>query len=320
VVADDTLAYVSGSVAGTPRTLIWVDRQGREVPIPAPPRPYLLPALSPDGTRVAVFANDQDLDVWLWDVDRPTLTPFTFAPGIDAVPVWTPDGRRLIFSSERAGVPNLFWQAADGTGTAERLNESATIQYPSAVSPDGRRLIFTEEGTKTLNDDVMAIELDGTHRVTPLVQSPFGERNGIISPDGRWLAFEANDSGRFEIYVRPYPNVNSGRWQVSTAGGTRPLWTRTGQELVYVSPTSALMRVGVTRGPSWSATIPTLVVREGYVTNPIWYGRSYDIAPDGQRFLMIKEETGGDQRATPASIVVVQHWLEELKARVPTNR
>jgi serine/threonine-protein kinase len=320
VVAGDTLAYVSGSVAGTPRTLIWVDRQGREVPIPAPPRPYLLPALSPDGTRVAVFANDQDLDVWFWDVDRPTLTPFTFAPGIDAVPVWTPDGRRLIFSSERAGVPNLFWQAADGTGTAERLNESPTIQYPSAVSPDGRRLIFTEEGTKTLNDDVMAIELDGTHRITPLVQSPFGERNGIISPDGRWLAFEANDSGRFEIYVRPYPNVNSGRWQVSTAGGTRPLWTRTGQELVYVSPTSALMRVGVTRGPSWSATIPTLVVKEGYVTNPIWYGRSYDIAPDGQRFLMIKEETGGDQRATPASIVVVQHWLEELKARVPTNR
>jgi Tol biopolymer transport system component len=160
---------------------------GHEVPIPAPPRPYLLPALPPDGTRVAVFANDQDLDIWLWDLGRSTLTPFTFAPGIDAVPVWTPDGRRLIFSSERAGVPNLFWQAADGTGAVERLNESPNIQYPSAVSPDGRRLIFTEDDTKTLNDDVMAIELDGTLRVTPLVQSPFRERNGIISPDGRWL-------------------------------------------------------------------------------------------------------------------------------------
>ena len=116
------------------------------------------------------------------------------------------------------------------------------------MSPDGRRLIFTETAPKT-GEDVMQIELDGTRRVTPLVQSPFTERNGIVSPDGRWLAYEANDSGRFEIYVRPFPDVNSGRWQVSTAGGTRPLWARSGQELFYVSPTGALMRVGVDARP-----------------------------------------------------------------------
>ena len=118
----------------------------------------------------------------------------------------------------------------------------------------------------------MMIELDGTHRVTPLVQSPFTERNGIISPDGRWLAYESNDSGRFEIYVRPFPDVNTGHWQVSTNGGTRPTWTRSGQELIYVSPTSALMGVGVARGPSWAATTPTLLVKEGYFTIPIWCG------------------------------------------------
>jgi Tol biopolymer transport system component len=317
VAGDGTLAYVLGTVEGTPRTLVWVDRQGHETPIPAPPRPYLLPALSPDGTRVAVFANDQERDLWLWDLRRTTLTRLTATPGVDVVHVWTPDSRRLIFTSERGGVRNLFWQAADGSGAVERLTESPNTQYPTGVSPDGRRLIFSDDSPTTGND-VMAIELNETRRVTPLVQSPFTEQNGTVSPDGRWLAYEANDSGRFEIYVRPFPEVNSGRWQVSTTGGTRPIWARSGQELVYVSSTGALMGVGLARGPSWAATTPTLVVKEGYFTNLNWWGRSYDISPDGQRFLMIKEG-GVDGSAAPASIIVVQHWVEELKRLVPTK-
>ena len=233
------------------------------------------------------------------------------------IQVWTPDSRRLVFTSERAGVRNLFWQAADGAGAVEQLTESPDTQYPTGVSPDGRRLIFTDESPTTTND-VMAIELDATRRVTPLVQSPFNERNGAVSPDGRWLAYEANDSGQFEIYVRPFPDVNSGRWQVSTTGGTRPIWTRGGQELVYVSPTGALMGVGVARTPAWAATTPTQVVKEGYYTNLNWWGRSYDISPDGQRFLMIKE-VRPDGTAAPVSIIVVQPWVEELKRLVPTT-
>ena len=317
VAGDGTLAYAMGTVEGTPRTLVWVDRQGIETPIAAPPRPYLLPALSPDGTRVAVFANDQQRDLWIWDLRRTTLTRLTDTPGVDVVQVWTPDSRRLIFTSERAGVRNLFWQAADGAGAVERLTESPDTQYPTGITPDGRRLIFTEQ-SPTTDDDVMAIELDATRRVTPLVQSSFNDRNGTVSPDGRWLAYEANDSGRFEIYVRPFPEVKSGRWLVSTTGGTRPIWTRNGQELVYVSPTGALMGVGVTRGPSWAATTPTQVVKEGYFTNLNWWGRSYDVSADGQRFLMIKEG-GADGTSAPASIVVVQHWVEELKRLVPTK-
>jgi serine/threonine-protein kinase len=232
--------------------------------------------------------------------------------------VWTPDGGRLIFSSERAGARNLYWQAADGTGAVERLTESPNPQVATAVSPDGHQLIFTETAPKT-GDDVMQMELDGTHRVTPLVQSPFTERNGIVSPDGRWLAYEANDSGRVEISVRPFPDVNSGHWQVSTAGGTRPLWARSGQELFYVSPTGALMRVGVERSASWSATTPTLLVKEGYFTTPSLPGRTYDISSDGLRFLMIKEGGGTDQTAAPPQIIVVQHWTEELKRLVPAK-
>jgi serine/threonine-protein kinase len=298
---------------------VWVDRQGHETPIPAPPRAYIQPRLSPDGTRIALFANDQEFDIWVWDLGRTKLTRVTFDPAIDAFPVWTPDGHRLIFTSDRAGVRNLFWQAADNTGAVERLTDSPNANNATAMSPDGARLIFTETTPKT-GDDVMQVELGGTHRVTPLVQSPFIERNGVVSPDGRWLAYEANDSGRFEIYVRPFPAVNSGHWLVSTGGGTRPLWARTGQELVYVSPTGALMRVGVERAPSWAATTPTLLIKEGYYTSPgARPGRTYDISPDGQRFLLIKEGGVADQTAAPPQIIVVQHWVEELKRLVPTK-
>ena len=319
VAGDGTLAYVSRGMAGTTsRTLVWVDRQGRETPIPAPPRAYTYPRLSPDGTRVAVGSGDQETDLWVWDLSRTTLTRATSDPTLDLFPVWTPDGRRVLFSSERAGARNLFRQAADGTGAVERLSESPNQQNATALSPDGRLLIFTETTSKT-GEDVMQMTVDGTHPVTPLVQSPFAERNGVVSPDGRWLAYEANDSGQVEIFVRPFPEVNSGRWLVSTGGGTRPVWARSGQELFYASPTGALMRVGVERGPSWAATTPTLLLKEGYYTTPgaPFLGRTYDIAPDGERFLMIKEVGGADQAAAPPQVIVVQHWFEELKRLVP---
>lgn len=314
---DGTMAYLASG--GAPRTLVWVDREGRETAIGLPPRPYFLPALSPDGTRIAVFANDQEGDIWLWDLNRATFARLTTAPGRDVVQVWTPDSRRLIFSSERLGGRNLFWQAADGASAAEQLHESSSTQtqYPMAVTPDGRQLIFTDETLETATD-LIAVELDGIGRVTPLVQSRFDERNGALSPDGRWLAYEANDSGRFEIYVRPYPDVNRSVAVVSTAGGTKPIWTRGGQELIYVSPTGALMRVGVSSGSSWTSTQPSVVVKEGYFTNTIWWGRSYDVSADGEKFLLIKESGSGGSTST-TSFVVVQNWFEELKRLAPTD-
>ena len=281
VAGDGTLAYVSGGGApgaGAQRTLVWVDRQGRETPIPAPSRAYFSPRLSPEGTRVAVAANDQEQDIWVLNVGRTTLTRVTSDPGNDIYPVWMPDGGRVVFSSGRvSGASNLFWQAADGTGPAEPLTESPNNQRPTAVSFDGRRLIFTET-VQTTGEDVMQLMLAEPRTVKPLVQTAFSERNGIVSPDGQWLAYEANDSGQFEIFVVPFPEVGSGpRSPVSTAGGTRPLWARNGRELFYFSPTGAVMRVGVERGPSWVATNPTLVVKEGYYgTIPgIEVGRQY---------------------------------------------
>jgi Tol biopolymer transport system component len=198
VVADDgTLVYVSSaSVPGTAvvraSRLVWVDRLGRETPVPAEPRAFGFPRLSPDGTRIAVFAADQARDLWVWDLSRGTLRRVTFDPDTDVYGEWTPDSRRLIFSSQQEGVRNIFSRAADGTGGVERLTESPNQQNVSAVSPDGGLLIFSETVPET-GEDVMQLTLDGTRRVTPLVHSSFSERNGVISPDGRWLAYQAND-------------------------------------------------------------------------------------------------------------------------------
>jgi serine/threonine-protein kinase len=315
---DGTLVYIPGGVSPLARSLVWVDRQGHETPLPAPARDYAFPRLSPDGTRIAIYIPDQEIDIWLWDLARAKLTRATFDRGVDIYPVWRPpDGRQILFSSVRAGGVNLFAQAADGSGDVTRLTTSPNVQHATSVTPDGTRLVFAEI-SPTTGQDVMQLRLDSTHAVTPLVQTPFNERNAEVSPDGRWLAYEANDSGRFNIYVRPFPDVSSGYWQVSTDGGTRPLWERNSRELFYLSLTGALMRVGVTPGRTWAATAPTKLFDGQYGASANQSGRTYDVAPDGKRFLMIKAAGSADQTAVPTSLVVVQNWREELKRLVPT--
>ena len=318
--ADGTLIYVDaqGSLGAAARTLVWVDRTGKEEPVAAPPRAYEHPRLSPDGMRVALASGDQENDLWIWDLGRATLTRLTLDPGQDQFPLWTPDGRRIIFSSNRGvGQPNLWWQAADGTGAAERLTTSSNAQFLNGISPDGTAAVFNET-MPTMGRDLMQVTLDGTHRETPLLQTKFDERNGIVSPDGRWLAYESNSSGTFEIYVRPFPNVGGGQWQVSTAGGRQPLWARSGKELFYFGADGALLRVPVeASGATWNAGTPMKLLEGRYYTGT-GSGRAYDVSPDGQRFLMIKAP-GGDSTASSPSVIVVQHFDEELKRLVPTR-
>jgi serine/threonine-protein kinase len=317
---DGTLVYVDASAGllANARTLVWVTRAGKEEPVDAQPRAYEHPRLSPDGTRLAVWSSDQASDIWIWDLGRATLTPLTLDPGQDSYPVWTPDNRRIIFSSNRGiGQPNLWSQAADGTGAADRLTTSSNAQFLNGITPDGTAVIYNET-TPTMGRDLLQVALDGTRRVTPLLQTKFDERNGTISPDGRWLAYESNSSGSFEIYVRPYPHVADGQWPVSTTGGRQPLWARSGKELFYLGADGALLRVPVeARGATWNAGTPMKLLEGRYYTG-IGSGRSYDVSPDGQRFLMIKAP-GGETGATPPALIVVQHWEEELKRVVPTK-
>jgi serine/threonine-protein kinase len=321
VAQDGSLAYLAGSAQGIGRNaLVWVDRQGREEAIAAPIRSYQYPRISPDGTKAAVDIRDEDSDIWIWDFLRATLTRFTFEPGVQGYPVWTPDGRRVAFTSEVKGALVVDWRSADGTGESEQIGASPEALYPLTFSPDGSQLVVRRV-RPSASDDLYLISVIGERRLAPLRQTSFLEANGEISPDGRWLAYQSNESGRNEIYVRPFPLVDSGRWQVSSGGGSRPLWARSTQELFYVSLAGAIMRVGVDRRPSWTATTPTQVVKRGYflaggLTGNA--GRSYDISLDGKRFLMIKE-IAPDQTAAGSQIVVVQHFDEELKRLVPTR-
>lgn len=327
------LVYVRGGASGVSRSLAWVTRQGREEPINAPPRAYAILRLSPDGTRVALDTRDQQQDIWIWDLARQTLTRLTDAPAGDMWPLWTPDSRRIIFASQRAGNYNLFWQAADNTGPVERLTTSANPQYATAISPDGTRLLVRESGPTTGNDlRVLRMEgpsgrpgaasatplAAGPPQTEPLVQTTFDEGNGEISPDGHWLAYESNDTGQSQISVRPFPNVDSGHWTISTSGGTRPVWARNGKELFYLDGTNALTAVSVHTAPTFSADTPTKLFDSRYYSAPT--SRSYDVSPDGQRFLMIKDTASGDQSSALPSMVVVVNWVEELKRLAPTGR
>ena len=310
------------------RRLVWVDRQGREDPINAPPRAYFYPRLSPDGTRVAFDVRDQESDIWIWDLARETLTRLTLGATFEQYGVWTPDGRAVIFSSSQFGGPSaprsLFRQASDGTGTVEQLTQGAVAQFASAVTPDGTAVIFREEtpprklGTRP-GSDLLLVPLGGDHRPRPLLRTAFDELNAEVSPDGHWLAYQSNESGRHEIYVRPFPNVDAGRRQISTSGGTQPLWARNGRELFYVSM-GALMRVPLTIGSTIEAGTPTkLLDAPDRLSSPSALGRMYDVSPDGRRFLMIKESSTSDEPAGLARIIFVQNWFEELKRRVPTH-
>ena len=326
-----TLAYVAGSFnASVPRTLVWVDRLGKEESLGVPERPYVYPRLSPDGSRIAVTVNDQEQDIWIWDVGRKTLRRFTIDPAEERYSAWTPDGKRIAFGSHRGGEAGMWWQAADGTGTPERLGGFPFNRYgnlqPTTISPDGSRLVATATGR---SPNLWILTLNGDPQPTPLLQTGSSprdigrystERNAEISPDGHWIAYESLEAGQFDVYVRPFPDVTGGKWPVSTNGGSQPLWARSGKELFFIDRSGALTGVRVEGQSSFTIGTPAKILDSSYVWSvPTYAGRMYDISPDGQRFLMLKESSLPDRTSAPRSITVVQNWFEELKRLVPTR-
>jgi hypothetical protein len=305
------LAYVPQDAVVVARTLVWVDRQGRETPLPVPDRAYVYLRLSPDGTRVALDIRDQEQGIWTWDLNRDHLTRVTFDPAADTSPMWTPDGLRIVFAKYGQG---LFSKAADGTGAEERLTESGSAGPPYAFSGDGTRLVFNDQTSQGFHIKMLSLEdksaVDLTAR--PMVS----EWSAGISPDGRWLVYQSDESGRSEIYVRPFPDVQGGRWQVSRAGGTRPVWARSGHELFYLASGGTVMAVPIESTSGFRAGDPSKLFAGPYFTE--FSGSSYDVSPDGQRFLMIK--TAGSAVTNTPRIIVVENWFEELKRLVPTTR
>jgi Tol biopolymer transport system component len=312
VAANGSLVYAAGPPLGElERTLVWVDRQGREEPVPAPKRAYAYLRLSPTGDRVALDIRDQDNDIWIWHFGRETLTRVTFERGLDMSPVWSADGKRLAFSSLLNGVQNIFSQPSDGSGTAEAVAPSKDPQTPDSFSPDGRWLFFNRPLNGPFDIGVADIQ-KRTSRL--LLHMPYSEANAELSPDGRWLAYSSDESGREETYVRPFPQIDSGRWQISTAGGGRPLWSKDGRELFYFTAPGTVTAVPISSSAGFEAGNPKVLFSGTYSAPNA--GRQYDISMDGRRFLIIKAVR---PQSEAKELVVVQNWFDELKRLAPAH-
>jgi serine/threonine protein kinase/Tol biopolymer transport system component len=312
--ATGSLVYVSGSVQSAQSRLVWVHRDGTEQTLDAPAHSYFNPRVSPNGREVAVTVTDKEAQIWLYDLLRETLTRLTFVGNVNNSPVWTPDGKRIAFNSNSSakGALNIFWQLADGSGGIEQLTTSEFIQAPVSFSRDGQLLCFLEINPAT-GFDIWVLQVRD-HKAQPFLRTPFNESAPQLSPDGRWLAYISTESGRYEIYVQPYPGPG-GKWQISTEGGTEPVWNPNGRELFYRSG-NKVMAVEISTQPSFVAGKPRMLFEGPYLPTPLT-NPNYDVSPDGQRFLMLKPSESAE--AAPTQINVVQNWFEELKQRVPAG-
>ena len=307
---DGSLVYApSGSRAD--RRLVWVDRQGKAEPLSEDRRFFMSANVSPDGERLAVSirgGGSNQNDVWIYEMARRSLTRFTFQQAYNWYPVWTPDGKRMAFQSyyELEGRTDLLWKSADGSGEAELLLGGGSNLVPYSWSPDGRLLAFSRS-SPTTRSDIWLLPVEGDRKPQPFLQTPFSEYGPMFSPDGRWIAYVSDESGQREVYVRPYPGPG-GKVQVSTEGGNQPRWAPNSRELFYRRG-NKMMAVALTTKPSFTAGTPKELFE-------IAGGVGYDVAPDGRRFLFIKE---GEDQPAANQLNVVLNWFDELRRRVPTD-
>jgi|TARA_B100002003_G_C14151629_1_gene553930 serine/threonine-protein kinase len=304
------LAYVAGGIyASFEVPLVWVDLTGKGEPLGLPPGLYLQPRVSPDGTRLAYIEGDAvggDTRIWIYDMELEVAVPVTTGASNFSV-VWNPDGTQLVVgSTAESVVANLFLVAADGSGEPQRLTDSAVSQVPSSWSTDNV-LAFVQD------DDIMTMSMDGTSEPEPFLTSDFDEWWPAFSPDGRWLAYASNETGAFEVYVRPFPEGEP-LHRISSGGGRAPVWSADGDQLLYRVPAYYMTVVDVETDPVFDRSQPLQLFTRTFVTTD--QARAYDLAPDGQRFLMSVGEALA--KAEPVTgITIVQNWVEELKARVP---
>ncbi len=324
-----TLVYIPGTTSGANqpgRTLVWVNREGKEEPLGAPQNNYIYPKISPDGRQIALSVAEQDsggMDIWIFDIVRKNLSKLTFDKKLALPPIWTPDGKRIVYWSDRE-VPEtgaMYWKPADGTGEAEKLASAPDRRLmPYAWSGDGKTLVLNEViGQVTV--DLGILSMEGSRTRKPLLATENVEAQPKVSSDGRWIAYVSNESGKTEVYARPFPDVNKGKWQVSTSGGNSPLWSPDGRELFYFSEDNSVMSVAVETKPTLSFGTPKVLFKNTNVGFTVDGGTPWDISPDGKRFLMMKEAgaPSSTEVAPRRKITIVVNWFEELKQRVPVK-
>jgi serine/threonine-protein kinase len=306
-----TLTYLQGTAGTQQHSLLWVDHLGRTTSIAEQPQTFAEPRLSPDGKRLAVeIIASNGADAWVYDLERGASTRLTFDEGYDEVPIWSPDGTFVAFSSDRDGTPNIYRKRSDGSGEVERLTESENAQYPSSWSPDGRYLLFTSIGGPGAND-IWVLDLE-SGETSEYLGTPFSEAEASFSPDGRWVAYQSDEAGNYDVFVRPFPD-GGGKWQISIGGGNYARWSPEGDRIFYRTPQGAASVAVDTGGGALRAETPELLFSGTFA--PLTVGGNFyadwDVAADGQRFIMFQLE-GGD--TTRDHLVFVLDWFDELRS------
>jgi serine/threonine-protein kinase len=301
-----TLAYIPSSPQWYTSRLVWVDRGGGNKPLAAPLLAYQEPVISPDGLRVAVSVAGPSFGIWIYDIARTTLTALT-SNGSSQAPAWTPDGKSVVYRATRMGFRNIFQRTADGSGDETQLTMSESVHTPGTFSADGKQFIFTDSG-------ISALSLDGDRTPKPLWKTSYREWNPHLSRDGRWLAYASGESGKAEIYVRPFPKLD-GKWKISTDGGTEPVWSRDGRELFYRN-NNRMMAVSIAAGDAFAAGLPQVLFEGRYQFSGTSVS-GYDVSPDGKSFLMVQPA----ETVQPASqISIVLNWPAELNSPASTSK
>ncbi|HEX7793488.1 MAG TPA: protein kinase [Vicinamibacterales bacterium] len=315
------LIHISGSAASSAAPILWLDATGKTMPLRQTPADWSSPAFSPDGARLAMDISDgTQTDIWVYDWARDTLSRLTFDKADDFRPAWSPDGRRIVFASKRGdtGETNLYWQRADGTGEVQQLTEGPNAKYGGSFHPSGKYLAYTENRPGT-SSDVMILPLEGDEasgwkpgKATAFLSAPYVEGAPEFSPDGRWIAYLSNESGRNEVYVRPFPGPG-GKWQISNGDADDPRWSRTKHEMFFLAAaTSRVMRsVYTVEGDSFRAEKPTQWSDVALGARPRPPSRDLDIHPDGQRFVIATGAQGSNSNLD--KVVLTLNFFDELK-------
>jgi eukaryotic-like serine/threonine-protein kinase len=311
VSATGTLLYVAPR-APVARTVSWVDRYGVREPLSLeqlPPGLYNYPRISPDGTRVAldIGGSGNPRDIWIWNLGRQSLTRLTTASTEDILPLWSPDSRRVFFASDRAGNFDIYSQAADASeARVEFAGEGS--QFPNSFTPDGARVIVYENFR-----DLGVLDLAQPDRIEPLLHGEFNDVLGEVSPDGQWIAYESDESGQIEIYLRPFPDVGARREKISIDGGRYPRWSQQGSgELFYVGLDGGMMAASVQLSPRLELGGVTKLF-DGVRPPSFVSGNPYDISPDGRFLVVANVAAPGDS----TTISVVLNWFDELRELFP---
>jgi Tol biopolymer transport system component len=330
--AQGLMVYLPGDASGAqsgatiPMSLVWVDEQGSEEPLPLPARQYAGPRLSPDGTRLAASVFDGDaFALWVYDVVSGAALRLTQDGGSrDMLPIWTPDGSRIVYrATDNPGdaLGDLYWIPADGSGRPERITALENAgDYPTSISPDGGTVIFTRilDPGPNLHREIMAVSLDGSGEARPVLEGDFAFGNASLSPDGNWLAYRSDESGQYEIYLQPYPGPGP-KTPVSIGGGSGAVWSTDGSTIFYRA-TGQFMAAGVQLGTTARVGRPReLFADDAYFLVAGGGGRQYHVAPDG-RLLLIRALAAAAPAGDEAHLVVVENWLDELEQLVPAGR